>query len=114
MFLFNKRLKKADNSCKTCSTKVSFIQTVDEDKLKSLCVCHVVQVQSRFSFRRFSDDDADDSVDVGTAGDERSTFDVVRLNPLAASLDNHDDHSDGDGHEDQLQPYFQTDQHRLI
>jgi len=60
-----------------------------------------------FTFRRFADDDGD-----VTAGDERSTYDVVRFNPLATSVGDSDLLVD----DDSIQPQssFHTDKHRLV
>jgi len=66
-------------------------------------------MRSRFSFRRFTDDN-----DGVAPGDERSTFDVVRFNPLVTSVGDNDNDLSADDCSSELQPSFNTDQHRLI
>jgi len=68
-----------------------------------------IQMRSRFSFRRFTDDNDDVS-----PGDERSTFDVVRFNPLVTSVGDDDNEPSTDDCPSELQPSFHSDQRRLI
>jgi len=72
------------------------------------CRSQILQTQSKFSFRRFNDEDDDVAV-----GNERTLmYDVVRFNPLATSV--FDNYASDDDNTGDLQPSFHTDKYGLI